>query len=208
MIDWKSHQTCAAICLRVCGHEGWPTTLSSEQHDWMKLSHESPELKRKSRSGIPTLRNLVPERAFSIAPWYYPTLSPDFCQRFPRMEHLNRLLLRSLSQRINHRVARDPNDSAKGPVKFEDQEDGACHRDGRNHQRKVGGGIGCESRLKLRKITTSHETTITSIRLETDGVDWTISSARSCASSITIDIACALRARCASSFAGIAWIAK
>jgi hypothetical protein len=71
MIDWKSDQTCAAIGLRVCGREGWPTTLSSEQHDWMKLLHESPELKRKSRSGIPTLRNLLPAKACSIAPWYY-----------------------------------------------------------------------------------------------------------------------------------------
>jgi hypothetical protein len=37
----------------------------------MKLSHESPELKRKSRSGIPTPRNLLPAKGCSIAPWYY-----------------------------------------------------------------------------------------------------------------------------------------
>jgi hypothetical protein len=37
----------------------------------MELCHESPDLKRESRAGLPTLRNLLPARSCSIAPWYY-----------------------------------------------------------------------------------------------------------------------------------------
>jgi hypothetical protein len=75
----ESHRRADAINLLIRGAQGrcdrLSTTLGSEQHDWMELLHDSPELKRESRAGIATVRNLIPERAFSIAPWYYESLS-------------------------------------------------------------------------------------------------------------------------------------